>query len=88
MRKWPTMRDLIVRMRHMPDIVIGASVSIDTGHPVVCFRIDNDDEMPMTASEARRVAAALVKAAQCCEAKSAYAKSRGTSVMNVELSQP
>lgn len=71
---WPTLRTTTVRLRHMPDILIGASVSIDTGRPVVDFQIDGDDEETITPAEARRVAAALVRAADCCDAKSAAAR--------------
>lgn len=84
-QKWPTMRDMVVKMRHMPDVIVDASVSIDTGRPIVGFRLDQDDSRHMTPAEARRVATALMRAAICCEAKAEYARSKGTSVMNAEL---
>ena len=83
--KWPRMRDVTVKMRHSPDFIIDASVSIDTGRPIVGIRVVNDDPLAMTPTEARRLAAALVRAAICCEAKAEYARSNGTSVMNGEL---
>lgn len=83
--RYPSIRDIVVKMRHMPDVIIDASVSINTGRPIVGFRLDQDDSLHMTPAEARRVAAALVKAADCCDAKSAHARSKGTKVMNAEL---
>lgn len=71
---WPTLRTLTVKLRHMPDILIDASVSLDTGKPIVDFRIDGGHEETLTPAEARRVAAALIRAADCCDAKSTAAK--------------
>jgi len=76
---WPTIRTLAVKLRHMPDVSIGASVSLDTGKPVVDFRIAGGDEETLTPAEARRVAAGLVRAADCCDAKSAAARARRSS---------
>ena len=71
---WPTIRTITIKLRHMPDILIDASVDIHTGKPVVDFRIDGQDEETMTPTEARRLADALVKAADCCDAKSTVAR--------------
>jgi hypothetical protein len=49
---WPTLRTLTVKLRHMPDVSIGASVSLDTGKPIVDFRIDGGDEETLTPAEA------------------------------------
>lgn len=68
------MRDVVVKSRYMPDFQIGASVSLDTGRPIVDFRVGDGDEDSLTPAEARRLAAALVRAADCCDAKSAAAK--------------
>lgn len=85
--KWPTMRTATVRLRHMPDIMVDASVSLDTGNPIVDFRIDGCDEQTMTPDEARKVAYALLKAVDCCRAKSAAAKAWRSSPVREE-SQP
>lgn len=71
---WPTIQTITIKLRHMPDILVDASVSLDSGKPIVDFRIDGDDEQTLTPLEARRVAATLIKAADCCDAKSAAAK--------------
>ncbi len=71
---WPTLRTRTIELRHMPDISIDASVSVDTGRPIVDFRIDGRDEETLTPVEARRVAVVLVRAADCCDAKSAAAR--------------
>lgn len=84
---WPTLRTLTIKLRHMPDISIGASVSLDTGKPIVDFRIDAGDKETLTPAEARRVAASLVRAADCCDAKSAAARAWRSSPV-VEESTP
>ncbi len=71
---WPTIRTLTIKLRRMPDVLIGASVSLDTGKPVVDFRVYDGEAETLTPAEARRLAAALVRAADCCDAKSAAAK--------------
>lgn len=72
--RWPSMREVTIRLRHLPDILIGASVSLDSGRPIVDFRIGDGDDETLTPTEARRVAAVLLRAAACCDAKSAAAK--------------
>ncbi len=70
---WPAIRTIRIKLRHMPDVLIDASVAVDTGKPTVYLRIDGGDQVPLTPTEARRWAAGLVKAADCCDAKSAAA---------------
>ena len=82
---WPTIRTITIKLRHMPDISIDASVSIDTGKPIVDFRIDDDDGL-LTPAEARRISAALIKAANCCDAKAAAAKAWRSSPATEESS--
>lgn len=86
--KWPTMRTATVKLRHMPDVMVDASVSLDTGRPIVDFRIDGDDEQTLTPAEARRVAVALIKAADCCDAKEAAARAWGSSPVTEESASP
>lgn len=71
---WPSMREVIIKLRYLPDIRIGATVSLDTGRPIVDFRIGDGDAESLTPAEARRVAAVLLRSAACCDAKSAAAK--------------
>lgn len=82
--KWPTMRTAIVRLRHMPDIMVDASVSLDTGKPIVDFRIVRRATVTLTPDEACRVAHALLKAVDCCRAKSAAAKAWRSSPVREE----
>jgi hypothetical protein len=63
--KWPS---ITLQMKHLPEITLGASVSLDTGRPIVGY--GDGDEFALTPAEA----AALVRAAECCDAKSAMAK--------------
>lgn len=83
--KWPMIADKTIKLRHMVDLEIGASVSIDTGRPIVTVRVGEGDCDAMTPTEARRVAVALVKAAECCDAKVAHAKAHATSMVNGEI---
>jgi hypothetical protein len=68
--------------------MVDASVSLDSGRPIVDFRIDGDDEHTLTPAEARRVAAALIKAADCCDAKSAAARAWRSSPVAEESATP
>lgn len=81
---WPSMRTTTIKPRHMPDISIGASVSIDTGKPIVGFRVGDGDEDTLTPAETRRLAALLIRAADCCDAKSAMAKEWRSTPMREE----
>lgn len=68
--KWPTMKSIELKMRHTVDMAIDATVSIDTGRPVVAVhRYGPFDDEHFTPAEARRLAKALVKAADCVDAK-------------------
>jgi len=70
------MKDIVLSAKHLPKVTIGASVSFDTGRPIVEFRCGDYDESSLTPAEARRMARALVKAAECCDKKSASTKGR------------
>lgn len=83
--KWPMIADKTIRLRHMVDLIIGASVSIDTGRPIVTVRVGDGDCDAMTPTEARRVAAALIRAAECCDAKTAHASAAHVSAMTGEI---
>jgi hypothetical protein len=72
--KWPSMIPITIQMKHLPEITLGASVSLYTGRPIVDFRYGDGDECALLPAEARKLAAALVRAAECCDAKSAVAK--------------
>ncbi len=72
--KWPSMNPITLKMKYLPEITLGASVSLDTGRPIVDFRCGDGDEFALTPAEARKLAAVLVRAAECCDAKSAVAK--------------
>ncbi len=72
--KWPSMNPITLQMKYLPEITLGASVSLDTGRPIVDFRCGDGDEYSLTPAEARKMAAALVRAAECCDRKSAVAR--------------
>ena len=72
--KWPSMNPITLKMKFLPEITLGASVSLDTGRPIVDFRCGDGDEYSLTPAEARKMAAALVRAAECCDRKSAVAR--------------
>ena len=82
---WPTMDTVNIKLRYMPDIQIGASVSLATGRPIVDFRVGDADEDSLTPAEARRIAAVLEQAADCCDAKSATAKAARTTPVRGEV---
>lgn len=86
-RRWPSMTPVTVRLRYLPDIEIGASVSLDSGRPVVDFRMGDGDDETFTPAEARRLATVLIRAANCCDAKSAVAKA-WRSTPAIEQSKP
>lgn len=83
--RWPMIDDKIIRPRHMPDIEIGATVSIDTGRPIVTVRVGDGDADALSPVEARRVARALVKAAECCDQKTAACKAQSTTALTGEV---
>lgn len=68
-KRYPTMRTVELKMRRMPDVLVDATVSLETGRPVVTVRVGDGDDSEMTPSEARRVAKALIRAAECCDSK-------------------
>lgn len=76
--RWPSMRAVTLKTKYLPDVTIGASVSLDTGRPIVDFRCGDGDDFSLTPAEARRMATTLIKAADCCDAKSAAAKALGS----------
>jgi hypothetical protein len=74
--KWPMIPRLVIKPRDMPEINIEATVLL-TGKPVVDVRIGDDDTAYLFPAEARRFAAALTKAADCCDAKKVAARAIG-----------
>lgn len=71
---WPTIRTITIRRPRQPSVSVDASVSIDTGRPIVDVQIDDGDNLTLTPVQSRRLAAALLKAASCCDAKATAAR--------------
>ena len=68
------MRTVVIKPLGQPIIEIDATVCVSNGKPVVDFRIGDDDDYALRPVEARRLAVALQKAADCCDAKREAAK--------------
>lgn len=73
--KCPTMKEIEIKMTHGESYRVGVAVSAYTGEPVAELRFGDDDEgdgILLTPSEAKRLGAALLKAAACAQAKEAH----------------
>lgn len=68
------MRTIVIKPLGQPIMEIDATVYVSNGKPVVDFRIADHYDYPLRPVEARRLAVALQKAADCCDAKKEAAK--------------
>lgn len=83
--RWPSMRTAVVRAGDgCPEARVDASVSLSTGRPVVDLQFDGMDEWTLTPGVARRIAVALLRAADCCDAKTRVARQMGVTVVRAE----